>query len=220
MAAMIRPSLILQMDLDERAFSDETVAEIKRSYSYVAPATVTTHAPDEGPVRNVMRFRIKLHKPYWDAHDPDAEALWSGVMPTWLRNMFYKVSSTIVASNKTCREQGRPELPYKWIELEFGTNALLAIKTAADSSLPESAVGLVERARDLVNEGAFSAGEAACVRMPSRASWERQCAAAETAAEAEESGDPAFDVDYSVWGIEGADGTVREFDSMTAAFLS
>ena len=29
---------------------------------------------------------------------------------------------------------------------------------------------------------------------------------------------PAFDVDYGTWGIEHADGTVREFDVATGAF--
>lgn len=243
MAAMIRPSLILQMDLDERAFSDETVAEIKRSYSYVAPSTVATHAPDGDSVQNVMRFRIKLRKPYWDKSDADAEALWSGVMPTWLRNMFYKVSSTIVASNKTHRDQGKPELVYDWIELEFGENALVAVRTAADSSIPEEAVGWVEQVRDLMNAGALGEGVPTCVRIPSRASWERQCAAgletarAADATEASEGVDdidaasagpapapelftPPFDVDYTVWGVEFPDGTVREFDSTASAFIS
>ena len=103
MAALVRPSLILQMDLDERTCSDEVIAGIKRSYSYVAPTTVATHEPGEGPARNVMRFRIRLHRPYWDKSYPDAEKLWSGMMPTWLRNMFYKVSSTIVAAAKVSR---------------------------------------------------------------------------------------------------------------------
>ena len=65
MTAFIRPSLILRMDLDERLFSDEQVADIKRSYSYVAPSLVQSHAPaDEARVENVMRFLIKLHRPY------------------------------------------------------------------------------------------------------------------------------------------------------------
>ena len=132
---------------------------------------------------------------------------------------------------------------------------------------------MVERVRDLMNEGALGEG-IACVRIPSRASYEAQLAAAEAAqaqAEAEqaagtaeeqaaevdeaagqeavaaadvvadgeaaefaEAGEadaaeqpepafaapvlPAFDVDYGTWGIEYADGTVREFDAATGAF--
>lgn len=227
------------MNLDERACSDEVIAGIKRSYSYVAPAMVVTHEPDEGPARNIMRFRIRLHRPYWDKNDPAAEELWSGMMPTWLRNMFYKVSSTIVAAAKMSRRQGDPVLEYAWIELEFGDNALVAVKTADDSSIPEEAVGWMERVRDLMGEGAFGDEPPACVRIPSLASLERQRAAAaaelEAAAaakaDAAEDGDaeavdavsvaePRFAVDYTVWGIEAADGGAREFDSGAAAFLS
>lgn len=259
MAALVRPSLILQVDLDERTCSDEVIAGIKRSYSYVAPTTVATHEPGEGPARNVMRFRIRLHRPYWDKNDPDAEKLWSGMMPTWLRNMFYKVSSTIVAAAKMSRKQGDPVLEYAWVELEFGDNALVAVKTADDSSIPEEAVGWVERVRDLMGEGAFGDEPLACVRIPSLASLERQralalaeleaAAAVKTdvvagddvasgdvaadgdveiveAAEAVEAAEvppieePKFAIDYTVWGIEAADGGVREFDSGAAAFLS
>lgn len=251
--------MILQMDLDERTCSDEVIAGIKRSYSYVAPTTVATHEPGEGPARNVMRFRIRLHRPYWDKSYPDAEKLWSGMMPTWLRNMFYKVSSTIVAAAKVSRRQGEPALEYAWVELEFGDNALVAVKTADDSSIPEEAVGWVERVRDLMGEGAFGDEPPVCVRIPSLASLERQRALAlaelEAAAAAKAdaaSGDdaadddaavagdaeaveavetaeaaevpsieePKFAVDYTVWGIEAADGGVREFDSGAAAFLS
>lgn len=227
MAALVRPSLILKMDLDENVHSDEVVSEIKRSYSYVAPAVVTAHEAAGGPPENVMRFAVKLHKPYWDKNDPAADELWQGVMPKWLHNMFYKVSSTIVAANNTRAREGKPPLAYDWVELEFGSDALIALKTQADFSIPEGAVELVEQARDLMAAGAFGEGTPACVRMPSRASWEAQRAAALAAAQAETAEDepadegevatepevPAFEVDYAVWGIERADGSVEEFDT-------
>ncbi len=283
MTAFIRPSLILRMDLDERLFSDEQVADIKRSYSYVAPSLVQSHAPaDEARVENIMRFMIKLHRPYWDKSNADAEELWQGVMPKWLHNMFAKVSNTITAANNIHAENGEPAFPYHWLELEFSDNALMAVKTRSDSSFPAEGVDMVERVRDLMNEGALGEG-IACVRIPSRASYEAQLAAAEAAqaqAEAEqaaaeaaeeqaagaaeeqaaevdevagqeavaaadvvaegeaaefaEAGEadaaeqpepafaapvlPAFDVDYGTWGVEYADGTVREFDAATGAF--
>lgn len=281
MTAFIRPSLILRMDLDERLFNDEQVADIKRSYSYVAPSLVQAHEPaDESRVENVMRFMIKLHRPYWDKSNAEAEELWQGVMPKWLHNMFAKVSNTITAANNVRAENGEPAFPYHWIELEFGDNALVAVKTGGDSSFPADGVDMVERVRDLMNDGALGEG-IACVRIPSRASYEAQLAvaeaaeaerrAAEQAAEAvdEAAGQeavsdaapeasraeaaatdaaevpvadeeqlaavdadaaeepepkfaapvlPAFDVDYSTWGIEYADGTVREFNPQTGAF--
>ena len=266
MTAFIRPSLILRMDLDERLFSDEQVADIKRSYSYVAPSLVQSHAPaDEARVENIMRFMIKLHRPYWDKSNADAEELWQGVMPKWLHNMFAKVSNTITAANNIHAENGEPAFPYHWLELEFSDNALMAVKTRSDSSFPAEGVDMVERVRDLMNEGALGEG-IACVRIPSRASYEAQLAAAEAAqaqAEAEQAAEideaagqeavtaadvvaegeaaefaeageadaaeqpepafaapvlPAFDVDYGTWGVEYADGTVREFDAATGAF--
>ena len=224
MAAMVRPSLILQMDLDERASTDEAVAEIKRSYSYVAPVTVVTHAPGEGPAQNVMRFRIRLREPYWDTRDPRSDALWSGMMRAWLLNMLRKVSSTVVASNTIHRSQGESGLAYAWVELEFDANVLVAVKTAADSSIPETAAAWIEQVRDLMGASAFGDGVPACVRIPSRASWGRQRAAAveavaaaatavdanADAAAADESvgvDDPSFEIDYTVWGVELADGT-------------
>ena len=281
MTAFVRPSLILRMDLDERLFNDEQVADIKRSYSYVAPSLVQSHEPaDKARVENVMRFMIKLYRPYWDKSDAAAQELWQGVMPKWLHNMFAKVSNTITAANNIHAENGEPAFPYHWLELEFGDNALMAIKTASDSSFPADGVEMVERVRDLMNEGALGDG-VACVRIPSRASYEAQLAAAEAAeaervaaeqaaaaekAAAQEATEqvaagtepaaaevaeaasaqaadevapadaddqaaeeqpepafsapvlPAFDVDYSTWGIEYADGTIREFNAETGTF--
>ena len=288
MTAFIRPSLILRMDLDERLFNDECVSDIKRSYSYVAPSLVQAHKPVDGQrPENVMRFMIKLHRAYWDSSDEAAQQLWEGVMPKWLHNMFSKVSNTITAANNVRAENGQPAFPYHWLELEFGDNALIAVKTGSDSSFPADGVDMVERVRDLMNDGALGQ-DIACVRIPSRASYEAQLAVAEQAqaeaAAAAEQGEsagqgderaidaavaaegeavvvadqvadaaegervdaadriadaaepaeaaavnaaeptfampelPAFNVDYGTWGIEYADGTVREFDAAAGAF--
>ena len=287
MTAFIRPSLILRMDLDERLFNDECVSDIKRSYSYVSPSLVQAHKPVDGQrPENVMRFMIKLHRAYWDKSDEAAQQLWEGVMPKWLHNMFSKVSNTITAANNVRAENGEPAFPYHWLELEFGDNALIAVKTGSDSSFPADGVDMVERVRDLMNDGALGQ-DVTCVRIPSRASYEAQLAAAEQAqAEAAASAEqgetagqqgaqaidvaaaegeavvvadrvadaaegeradvadriadaaepaeaaavnaaeptfampelPAFNVDYGTWGIEYADGTVREFDAAVGTF--
>lgn len=114
MTATIRPSLILNMDVDERQYSDDLVAEIKRSYSYVAPSVVTPVAPAdaEAPVENTIRLAVRMHRPYWDANDAVACEQWDAVMPKWLKNMFYKVSSTVTACNDVRRKAGQEPLPY------------------------------------------------------------------------------------------------------------
>ena len=115
--SMIRPSLILNVDVDERLYSKDLVAEIKRTYSYVAPSIVASHAPAADDAENTIRFDVKLHQPYWDKNDSEADALWTEVMPKWLHNMFYKVSSTIKAANDQYVEQGVAPLPYTWVEV-------------------------------------------------------------------------------------------------------
>ncbi len=266
---MIRPTLILQMNLDEFVYSDEVVAEIKRSYSYVAPAVVQSHETGDAAPENVMRFLVKIHRPYWRSSEEGADELWNEVMRKWLKNMVYKVSSTMVAYNRQRRLRFESQLVFDWLEVEF-SDVTLSMRLNADCSLEEhGAVELAERVRALVNDGVLE-GEIACVRVPSRASYEAQLAAveaaraeeaaAEAAAEAEADEEPAeaaeaveaveaaegaeeapaeeaaaeaeeaepqpepepvnFDIDTTVWGIEYADGTVREFDSSKDEFVA
>ena len=271
---MIRPTLIPQMNLDESVYSDDVVAEIKRSYSYVAPAVVQSHETGDAAPENVMRFLVKIHRPYWRSSEEGADELWNEVMRKWLKNMVYKVSSTMVAYNRQRRLRFESQLVFDWLEVEF-SDLTLSMRLNADCSLEEhGAVELAERVRTLVNDGVLE-GDIACVRVPSRASYEAQLAAveaaraeeaaAQVAAEAEEAAEePAedaeaveaaeategaeggagaegeateaeeaqdaepqpepepvnFDIDTTVWGIEYADGTVREFDSSKDEFVA
>lgn len=187
MTATIRPSLILNMDVDERQYSDDLVAEIKRSYSYVAPSVVTPVAPAdaEAPVENTIRLAVRMHRPYWDANDAVACEQWDAVMPKWLKNMFYKVSSTVTACNDVRRKAGQEPLPYAWMEVEFGDNLTVAQATEAGSAFPSDALNVVERARDLACAGVLGEG-AVRLSVPSRASWEAQRAAAIEAVQTEE----------------------------------
>lgn len=187
MTATIRPSLILNMDVDARQYSDDLVAEVKRSYSYVAPSVVApvTPADAEAPVENTLRLVVRLHRPYWDANDAAAREQWDAVMPQWLKNMFYKVSSTVTACNGVRRKAGQGPLPYDWMEVEFGDNLTVAQATEADSAFPVDALSVVERARELANAGVLGEG-AVRLSVPSRASWEAQRAAAMAAVQVEE----------------------------------
>ena len=295
----IRPSLILRADIDEREYNEELVSTIKRSYAYISGATVKSHAPSGDDAENTLCFDVRLHRAYWDVNDPEAAARWDEIMPKWLHNMFYKVSSTITATNKMSAENHMDPLYYAWTELKFGDNVTISFKTKEDCSLDDSYLPLVEKARRLMCAGELGEG-VEVIRMPSRASYEAQKAlaieeqrrraeaaaaaaeaadevaqdeaetadeatesaeegvvelaqaaeieAAETAdiadaedasvavAEPEEAAELAdgsepepepkpviehvnFDPDLTTWGIEYEDGTVREFDSTTGAFL-
>lgn len=187
MTATIRPSLILNMDVDARQYSDDLVAEVKRSYSYVAPSVVAPMAvaDAEAPVENTIRLVVRMHRPYWDANDAAACEQWDAVMPKWLKNMFYKVSSTVTACNDVRRKAGQEPLPYAWMEVEFGDNLTVAQATEAGSAFPAEALSVVERARDLACAGVLGEG-AVRLSVPSRASWEAQRAAAIEAVQTEE----------------------------------
>lgn len=283
MPSYVRPSLILNVDIDERDFDDEIVADIKRSYSYVAPSQIKpADAPVDTddvvwPVANKMTLTVRMHRPYWEKGDPEAQELWEAVMPKWLHNMFAKVSNTITASNKIRREKGRPTLDFPWTGINFIDKMDVTVKAPEDSSIPDSTIDLIEDLREIAATGAFGEG-AVAVCIPSKESYDAQyaaayaeakakaeaeAAAAREAAEAEmaaaamaeaegfeeigatgdgteelvaaeevaESADdaavaeeklvvvPEFDVDYTLWSVTFADGTVKTYDSAKAEFV-
>lgn len=207
MTATIRPSLILNMDVDARQYSDDLVAEVKRSYSYVAPSVVAPApaADAKAPIENILRLVVRLHRSYWDANDAAAREQWDAVMPQWLKNMFYKVSSTVGAFNEVRRKAGENPVPYAWMEVEFGDNLTVAQATEAGSAFPADALNVVKRARDLACSGVLGEG-AVRISVPSRASWEAQRAAALEAARLEEAAGSAAEEQV----VPGADGQAAE----------
>ena len=174
--ARIRPTLILRADIDEREYNEELVGMIKRSYAYIGASKITSHEPTAEDAENVLRYDIILHKPYWDKKDPEAAAQWDEVMPQWLHNMFYKVGSTIVFTNKEAQRNYMKPLYYSWTELKFGDNVVMAFKTREDCSLDDSYIGMVEQARTLMSDGMLGE-DVAVIRVPSLASYEAQKAA-------------------------------------------
>lgn len=222
MSAAIRPSLILKITLEEGIYSEEAVSEIKRSYSHIAPSAIAACPAGASTPENGMRLVVNLHKPYWDTNDKAADALWHEVMPKWLGNMFYKLSNCMTASNAIRQRQGQPGLFYPWLEIQFGKDALIALGAREDFPLPPDAVNLIEQARVNLNGGVLGEG-IHCVRIPARSCIELPLAASQ----AEEAPDvelklPVQEIffDYSVWGIEYQDGTVKEYDTAAGLFVS
>lgn len=223
MTATIRPSLILNMDVDERQFSDDMVSEIKRSYSYVAPSVVAAvPASADAPIENTIRLVVRMHRPYWDANDEAAQEQWAAVMPKWLSNMFYKVSSTVTACNDMRRKAGEPPLPYAWMEVEFGDNVTVAQATEAGSVFPEDALAAIEAVRDLAAAGTLGEGVTR-VSVPARSLWEEARAAVWAAegaegasAEAAEAAVEAADVAEAVEAAAATDDLVGDGAAMTA----
>lgn len=239
---LVRPSLVLQANLLPEDYSEDTAEEIKRCCIYQAQALVNELDESECADGNIMRLSIRLMRPYWDASDPKAQELWDGVMPQWLRNMARNVS-TIMHNYNTVRHPGDAgNVVYSWVDFEFGNHMLLRIKVDAENRITPEAPEFAQMARRLANEGAFGEEEVAMIRIPSAASYERQLHAAIEAAEVEaveaaseelveeaiceadavdvvvapepeEEPEFRFDIDFSIWGIEYADGRVLELDT-------
>ena len=105
-------------------------------------------------------------------------------------------------------------------------------ETPFDGEAPLTLVERLARAKAaaVAAEHGESAGQASDQAEPANATAEQAADAADAAAEAQaEVADaaepafaipdlPAFDVDYGTWGIEYADGSVREFDAAAGAF--
>lgn len=195
---MIHPSLIEKISLDARESNRAVIDDLKRSYPYVGPVTVTTHAATD-PACNVMKLIVRMSKPYW-ASDEQGAAMWEAVS-SWLDGKMYKVGSTMANFNKSRAEKDQQTVTFGRLELDMKPY-LFGIMLAGDDTLPE-AEDLVGRFRELANTGVIE-GEVARVEMPSSASWAAQYAVAEEAARAAAAAEAEAQAAEGA-GVEGAD---------------
>jgi len=209
MAALIRPTLLLQMDIDESLNTEDFVADLKRSYSYVSPPLVRSHSTGDHGVENIIRFSIKMAKPFWLSSEDESDKNWDEIMRPWLINMFTKVSNTALAYNEKRDDNEEEPFAFDWLELELG-NTAIAVKVCADSSLPDATMELVSRVRDWINDATLTLEGDARIRIPSRTSIAQQDEMREE--------DSPVEYEFGTWGIEQNDGTVREFDSLEGMF--
>ena len=82
--ALLRPSLTLVLDLDERVAAEQTILEINRSYAHIGTPVIRTHAcesAEDAPVRNTARLIVNMGTySYLNSAD---EAPTSGGRPSW-----------------------------------------------------------------------------------------------------------------------------------------
>ena len=184
--AFIRPSLVLQAMLVPEENTVDTAKEIKRSYMHIAQSIVREQPPEEVEEGNVMQFRIRMMKPYWDTSDPAACELWDAVMPHWLKNQTKNVSTAMHNFNTMRHTPGAQNVTYTWADFEFNDNALLRVRMDDDNTVGADIPSIAELVRRLMGAKAFGEGEIARVRIPSRESIAAQEAAyAELKAEVE-----------------------------------
>ena len=178
----IHPSLIEKVSLDAREHNADVAADIKRSFAYVGPVTVTSHEAKEGePVRNDLRLVCRMGRPYWTDEGDGAE-MWD-VMRTWLEGKAYKVASTMANFNTSRAEHGHQTVHYDRVELDMKPYAL-GIALTQDDCLP-AVDELAARFRELVLAGVIPA-DVRGVEMPGAASLAEQRAAAAEQAKAGE----------------------------------
>lgn len=152
---MTRPTLFLHFHLAEAAYTDDNIAEVKRSYSHIGPSTIDMRTDEaESPVRgSILTVDARARGPFWDKSDPEAEANWNGVMTQSLKNMFTRISAAMTGLNGVHNEHRRNGIYFAWLELDFHDNPHVMLHLNEDSSIEKDAYPFVVRARDLCNEG-------------------------------------------------------------------
>ena len=178
--ALLRPSLTLVLDLDERLASKDTILEIKRCYPYVGVPVVRSHAPasDDAPVLNCARMVVGLGtRKYLRSSDEGADELWEDVVSRWIGNMLHKVGSTMRAFNVRQRKIGLPEVVFERVDIQLQGGAFtVALHTDPQSFIDFDMRDQVDRARALLNDGTLE--DAVRVEAPSDESYAAQYEAA------------------------------------------
>ena len=178
--ALLRPSMTLVLDLDERLSTKDTVQEIKRCYPYVGVPVVRSHEAQssEAPIENKARMIVGLGtRKYLRSANEGADELWDTVVSRWIGNMLHKIGSTMKAFNTRQRKINLPEVIFDRIDIELqGGEFVVALHTDPQSFIDFDAHEFVDQARSLLNDGTLD--NAVRILIPSEESYEDQCATA------------------------------------------
>lgn len=178
--ALIRPSLTLVLDVDERLASEETVLELKRCYTYICAPLVRRHVPESGeaPASNTARAIVNFGtRKYLHSADDGADELWDGVVEHWIGNILHKVGSNMKAFNRRQRIIGLPEIVFDNFDIELqGGEFIVSLHPDLLGFVPEELNAAVGMARSLLNDGTFA--DVTRVRIPADDAYETQREAA------------------------------------------
>ncbi|WP_296008624.1 hypothetical protein [uncultured Adlercreutzia sp.] len=158
--ALLRPSLTLVLDLDERAAGKATVLEINRSYAHIGTPVVRTHAAEseDAPVRNTARLIVNMGTyAYLDRAAEGADERWDDIVAPWLRNMLHKVGNNMKVFNDRQRKIGLPEVAFDTLEVELqGGQLVVALRPEPCGFIEPDVAAIASEARALRAEGAFA----------------------------------------------------------------
>lgn len=175
--ALLRPSLTLVLDLDERVAAEQTILEINRSYAHIGTPVIRTHAcesVEDAPVRNTARLIVNMGTySYLNSADEGADERWETIVGPWIGNMLRKIGNNMKVFNDRQRKIGYPEVHFDTLDIELGAGAFtVAVRPQGAGDVDEAVAELVTAARDLRNNGTFA--EAVRVELPCAESWNAQ----------------------------------------------
>ncbi len=178
---MLRPSLTLVLDLDERCAQEDTILEVKRNYAHIGTPVIRTHAAQsDEPARNVMRCLVNMGAyRFLMSADEGADEKWTDIIDPWLANLFRRVGNNMKVFNDRQRSIGLPELVFDSMDVELQSSQfIIGIHPDALCLVDPSAHANATVARNLLNDGTLT--DAIRVDMPTAASFEEQRADAWT----------------------------------------
>ena len=183
--ALLRPSLTLVLDLDERVAAEQTILEINRSYAHIGTPVIRTHAAEaaedattedaeNAPARNTARLMVNMGTySYLNSADEGADERWDTIVGPWIGNMLRKIGNNMKVFNDRQRKIGYPEVHFDTLDIELGAGAFtVAVRPHGAGAVDEAVAERVTAARNLRNDGTFA--EAVRVELPCAESWNAQ----------------------------------------------
>lgn len=178
--ALIRPSMTLVLDLDERLATQDSIQEIKRCYTHIGTPVIRKHTPasDDEPMINTARLLVKFGtRKYLYSADEGADELWNTVVEHWIGSMLHKIGNNMKVFNDRQRKINMPEIVFDHFDIELqGSAFTVSLHPDAWSFVDKELAAQVDLARTLLNEGVL--GDAVRIDAPSDEAYEQQRAAA------------------------------------------
>lgn len=174
--ALLRPSLTLVLDFDERAATEQTILEINRSYAHIGTPVIRTHAPkaEDAPARNTARLIVNMGTySYLNSADEGADERWDTIVSPWIGNMLRKIGNNMKVFNDRQRKIGYPEVHFDTLDIELGGSTFtVAVRPRGAGAVDEAVNDLVAAVRVLRNNGTFA--DAVRVELPCADAWAAQ----------------------------------------------
>lgn len=174
---MIRPSLTLVLDLDETLATEETIQEIKRSYSHIGTPVIRTHkSKGEDEPYNKAQALLKLGtKQYLKHSDEGADELWDEVMEQWIGNAFHRIGNNMKVFNDRQREINLPQVFFESFDLVLQGGALtIAVHPSPEGLMDPALKNAITQARDLYNDSLLGEEAITLISLPAQTSYDEQ----------------------------------------------